>query len=78
VGRPVFASKRQLTDALNKAGFASGNDGAARWINALTQRFGVSDDSENEFPDRPIIKSSGPRTAIIFTWRGIPADQEVS
>ena len=43
---PVFASKRQLTDALNKARLTSGNDAAARWINALIQRFCVSDDAE--------------------------------
>jgi hypothetical protein len=77
-GRPVFASKRQLTDALNKAGLTSGNDGAARWINALTLRFCVSDDSKDEFPDRPIITSSGPRRATIFTWRGLELNEGVA
>jgi hypothetical protein len=77
-GRPVFASKRQLTEALNKAGLASGNDAAARWINVLIQRFCVTDDSENEFPDRPIITSKGPRRATIFTWRGLGLNEGVA
>ncbi len=77
-GRPVFASKRQLTEVLNKAGLASGNQAAARWISALIEQFCVSADSKNELPDRPIITSSGPRGATIFTWHQIPADDGVS
>jgi hypothetical protein len=78
LGRLVFTSKRKLTEALNKAGLASGNDGAKRWIGALIQRFCVSDDSKNEFPDRPIITSSGLRRATIFTWCGLGSNEKVT
>jgi hypothetical protein len=78
MGRLVFTSKRKLTEALNKAGIASGNDAAAKWINALIPRFCISEDSKNEFPDRPIITSSGPRGATIFTWRELGPDEGVT
>ena len=49
-GRLVFTSKRKLTDALNKAGLASGNDAAAKWINALIQRFCVCEMTKDKLP----------------------------
>jgi hypothetical protein len=77
-GRPVFTSKRKLTEALNKSGLTSGNDGAAKWINALIQYFCVFELSKNKLPDRPVITRTGPRQATIFTWRGLAVNEGVA
>lgn len=69
LGRPVIPSKRKLREALQAAGLASGSNGQADLMVGAIVRDYCAPEAARWGDDRPIRTKTGPRDALIFTWR---------
>jgi hypothetical protein len=70
MSRPTFASKTKLREALIQAGHATGNSTADSIVAALVREHCVPKGSAWRVDSRPIVTSEGPRSAVVFEWRG--------
>ncbi len=66
-GRPAFASKRRLIDALKQAGHATGDGDGAKIIAAVEREY-CAPKGQSWRGDLPVGTAAGPRNAIIYTW----------
>ncbi len=69
LGRPTIPSKRKLREALQAAGLASGSNGQADLMVAAIVRDYCAPEGARWGDDRPIRTKTGPRDALVFTWR---------
>ena len=75
-GRPVFASKRKLREALQAEKLASGNSQADAMVHSIVVDFCVPETTAHTWgKDRPIVTSGGPKRATVFTWRMVEPEQ---
>ena len=70
-GRPVFPSKKKLTDALIAAKHASGNSDGGKIVSAIFRDYCISKGAARRDKSRPIATGDGPRNAVVFTWMGV-------
>jgi len=75
-GRPFFASKRRMTEALIAAGHARGHADASQIISAVLREMAVRADQAQDQADRPVLSTKGDRNALVMTWRGSGAEAE--
>jgi hypothetical protein len=68
-GRPFFASKRKLRDALHAAKLAAGNAQGDQVVDAVLRDYAVAEHAADRNPDRPIVTRDGPNRAVVITWR---------
>jgi hypothetical protein len=76
-GRPTFASKRKLRDALQAEKLAGGNAQGDEAVSAILRDYATPEHAAGRNLDRPILTRDGPRDAVVSTWRlAVPEPEE--